>query len=63
MNTPLRWRDGAVGLALTVLMIAVMLYVAARLVLAVLPVLIGMCIVAVLLYVGWLIYQIRRSRW
>jgi xanthine/uracil permease len=62
-NQSPRWRDGAVGLALTVLMIAAMLYIAVHLILAVLPVLIGLFVVAVLGYVGWWVYHIRGSRW
>jgi xanthine/uracil permease len=60
---PTRWRDKALSLAVMVLVIAVVLHIAARLVLAVLPVLVGMGIVAVLLYVGWWMYHMRRSRW
>ena len=43
---PSRWRDSAMNLAVTVLMIAVMLYVAARLIVAVLPVFIAVGVVA-----------------
>jgi xanthine/uracil permease len=60
---PSRWRDSAVNLAVTVLAIALMLYVAAQLIVAVLPVLIGMGVVAVIGFAGWLIYQIWQSRW
>jgi hypothetical protein len=60
---PSRWRDSAMDLALKVLVMAVMLYVAARLILAVLPVLIAGGVVVVIGYVGWSIYQFRRSRW
>ncbi len=60
---PSRWREGAMNLAVTVLAVAVMLYIAARLIVAVLPVLIGLGIVALLGFVGWSIYQFRRSRW
>jgi hypothetical protein len=48
---------------MTVLAVALMLYVAARLIEAVLPVLIGIGIVAVLGFMGWSLYQFRRSRW
>jgi hypothetical protein len=51
------------NLAVTVLAVAVMLYIAARLIVAVLPVLIGLGLVALLGFVGWSIYQFRRSRW
>jgi hypothetical protein len=45
------------------LAIALMLYVAARLILAVLPVLIAIAAVALLGFIAWSIYQYRRSRW
>jgi len=60
---PSRWRDSALNLAFTVLVVALMLYVAARLILAVLPVLIGLGIVGLVGFAGWSLYQFRRSRW
>ncbi len=51
------------SMAWTVFVIAVLLYVSARLILAVLPVLFiagGLVLVG---FVGWSIYQFRRSRW
>jgi xanthine/uracil permease len=60
---PSRWRDSAMNLAISVLVIALMLYIAARLIEAVLPVLIGVGIVALLGFGGWSVYQFRRSRW
>ena len=60
---PSHWPDKALSVAMTVLAVAVMLYIAARLIMAVLPVLIGVGIVAVLGFVGWSVYQFRRSRW
>jgi xanthine/uracil permease len=60
---PSRWRDSAMNLAVTVLAIAVMLYAAARLILAVLPVLIGIGVVVFVGFAGWSIYQFRKSRW
>jgi xanthine/uracil permease len=60
---PSRWRDSALNLAVTVLAIALMLYVAARLIVAVLPVLIAVGVVGLVGFVGWSIYQFRRSRW
>lgn len=60
---PSRWRDSAMDLALKVLVMAVMLYIAARLILAVLPVLVAGGVVVVIGYVGWSLYQFRRSRW
>lgn len=60
---PSHWPDKAMSLALTVLAIALVLYIAARLIVAVLPVLIGVGIVALLGFGGWSIYQFRKSRW
>ena len=60
---PSNWRDGALGLARTVLLVALMLYVAARLILAVLPVLIVAGAVGLVGFAGWSLYQFRRSRW
>jgi xanthine/uracil permease len=60
---PSRWRDSATNLAFTVLAIALMLYVAARLIVAVLPVLIVIGIVALLGFAGWSFYRFRKSRW
>jgi xanthine/uracil permease len=60
---PSRWRDSALNLAVTVLAIALMIYVASRLILAALPVLIGIAIVALLGFAGWVVYQITGSRW
>jgi xanthine/uracil permease len=60
---PSHWPDKATSLAMRVLAVALMLYVAARLILAVLPVLIGIGIVALVGFVGWSVYQFRRSRW
>lgn len=51
------------NLTVTILMIAVMLYVAARLIMSVLPVLIVSGVVVFIGYVGWSIYQFRKSRW
>jgi hypothetical protein len=50
-------------LAWTVLAVAVMLYVAARLIVAVLPVLIVAGVVVLVGFAGWSIYQFRKSRW
>jgi type IV secretory pathway TrbL component len=60
---PSNWRGSAIGAAWTVLAVAVMLYVAARLILAVLPVLLIVGGVVLLGFAGWNIYQFRRSRW
>jgi hypothetical protein len=60
---PSHWPEKAVSLAMTFLAVAVMLYIAARLIEAVLPVLIGVGVVALLGFCGWSVYQFRRSRW
>jgi type IV secretory pathway TrbL component len=51
------------NVAWTVFAIAVLLYVSARLILAVLPVLLIVGGVVLLGFVGWSFYQFRRSRW
>jgi hypothetical protein len=60
---PSRWRDSAMNLAVTILAIALMLYVAAKLIVAVLPVLIVVGVVGLLGFGGWAFYQFRKSRW
>lgn len=60
---PSHWPDKALSLALTVLAIALILYIAARLIVAVLPVLLGVGLVVLLGFGGWSIYQFRKSRW
>ncbi|MGC2372403.1 MAG: hypothetical protein WA484_00880 [Solirubrobacteraceae bacterium] len=60
---PSRWREGALNLAVTVLAIALMLYVAARLIMAVWPVLIAVAVVGLLGFGGWSFYRFRQSRW
>lgn len=60
---PSRWSDRLLGPALTVLAVALMLHIAARLIVAVLPVLIGMVVVVLLGFAGWSFYRFRRSRW
>jgi hypothetical protein len=60
---PSRWRDSAMNLAVTALTIALMLYVAARLIIAILPVLIVVGVIVLLGFAGWAIYQFRKSRW
>jgi hypothetical protein len=62
-SSPSHWPDKAVSFAVKALSVAVMLYVAARLIEAVLPVLIGIGAVALVGFVGWSVYQFRRSRW
>lgn len=64
MSTPpSRWLDGLLRMALTVLAIALALYLAAKLIFAVWPVLVGVAVAALLGFAGWSIYQFRRSRW
>lgn len=60
---PSRWRDSAMNLAVSVLAIALMLYVAARLIMAVLPVLVGIGVVVLLGFAGWSLYRFRRQSW
>ena len=60
---PSRWRDSAMNLAVSALAIALMLYVAARLIIAILPVLIVAGVIGLLVFVGWSIYQSRKARW
>lgn len=63
ITPPSRWRDSAMNLAVTALAIGLMLYVAARLILAVLPVLIVVGVVGLIGFAGWSVYQFRKSRW
>ena len=58
-----RWSDRLLGAAGCLLVAAVMIHAAAHLILTVLPVLIGAAGVAATAWVGWAIYQWRRSRW
>jgi type IV secretory pathway TrbL component len=60
---PSRWRDSAVNLATSALMVAVMLYVAARLILAVLSILLIVGGIVLVGFAGWSFYQFRKSRW
>lgn len=62
---PFRPRLGerVVDFVVTVFMLALLLHIAARLIEAVLPVLFGIGAVGLVGFVGWSIYQFRRSRW
>lgn len=60
---PSRWLDGLLRVALMVLAIALALNLAARLIMAVLPVLIVIAVVVLLGLAGWSFYHFRRSRW
>jgi hypothetical protein len=51
------------NLAVSALAIALMLYVAAHLIIAVLPVLIVVGVIVLFGFAGWSIYQFRKSRW
>jgi type IV secretory pathway TrbL component len=57
------WRESALNLAVTVFVIALALNLAARLILAVLPVLIVIAGIAMLGFLLWSTYQHWRSRW
>lgn len=60
---PPRWHNRLLNVAVALFTAALLLYAAARLILAVLPVLIGVGVVALFLFAGWLVYQFRQSRW
>lgn len=55
--------DKLFRLALMLLAVAVMLNIAARLILAVLLVLIGLAIVGLIGFLAWSLYQFGRSKW
>jgi hypothetical protein len=60
---PSRWTDRLLGVAFTLLAVAVLLYLAARLIESVWPVLVAMAIVALLVFLSWSAYQFWKSRW
>jgi hypothetical protein len=60
---PSHWPDKALRFALTGLAIALMLHIAAQLIASVWPVLLTVGLVVLIGFVGWTIYQSRRSRW
>lgn len=62
-SSPSGWLDRLLGLALTILAVAVMLHIAARLIVAVLPVLIVMGVVVLLGFAGWSFYRFHKARW
>jgi hypothetical protein len=62
-NPSSRLRDSAINLAITIFAVALALNLAARLIIAVLPVLIVMGVIVLLGFSGWSIYQYRKSRW
>jgi hypothetical protein len=64
MSTPpSRWLDGLLRVVMTILAVALMLYIAARLIMAVLPILIAVGVVGLIGFGGWSIYRFRQSRW
>ena len=64
MSTPpSRWPEKALGLAFTVLAIALVLNIAAHLIESVLPVLAGIAAIGLIGGACWTIYQFHRSRW
>ncbi len=63
MKSPSGWTDRLLGVAFTVLAIAVMLHIAAKLVVSVLPVLVGMVVVALVVFLCWSAYHFWKSRW
>lgn len=62
-SPPSQWFDRLLRLALTILAIALALYVAARLVVSVLPVLVGMAVVVLIGFAAAWFWHFRRSRW
>ena len=62
-HPPRRWLNGVLGAALMVLATGVALYVAARLIIAVLPVLIGISIAGLIGWALWSLHSLRKSRW
>jgi len=60
---PNGWQTTARGLATTVLLVAIALYIAVRLIEAVAEVLIGLAVAGAFVYVVVLIVRYRRSRW
>lgn len=63
-NPPSRWSDRLLGFAFRLLAVVVMLYLVARLVVALLPVLIAVAVVGAVVYIGWSAYQYwRGGRW
>lgn len=60
---PRRWSTALLRFAISVLVAAVALNLAVRLLLAIAPVLLGIVIAVLVSYVTWLIVRFRRSRW
>jgi hypothetical protein len=60
---PSQWPDKATHLAMTMLAVALMLYIAARLIAAVWPILLAVAVIFVIGWVAWSWWQYQRSRW
>jgi predicted RND superfamily exporter protein len=63
MEPPSKWIDKVIGIATSLFLAALALYLAGRLVLAVAPVLIGLASAVAVGYCIILISRYRRSRW
>jgi hypothetical protein len=61
--SPWRWHERLLRLATVVVVAAGLLYLAARLILAALPVIVGVSAVVLIGWLAWRFYEIRRSRW
>jgi hypothetical protein len=61
--SPSNWRGPVLNAAWTVFAVAALLYISARLILAVLPVLLIIGGIGLIGFAGWSIYQFRKSRW
>jgi hypothetical protein len=62
-HAPERWIDGLVSIALMLLATALALYIAASLIIAVLPVLVGVAIAGLIGWAIWSLHRFRQSRW
>lgn len=60
---PSGWRDLALRWAWTVLAVALLLYVAARLIVAVWPILLAIGVVAIVGFAAWSLRDFHRSKW
>lgn len=63
MPSPPHWTDRLLGFAFRVLAVAAALYVAARLIVAVLPILIGLVVVVSVGFIAWSAYRFYQARW
>jgi hypothetical protein len=60
---PSRLSDRALDIAWRLLAAAVVTYITVRIVETILPVLLGIGIVALVIFAAWRMYAFRRSRW